>query len=319
MLFELRTTPYGASILIGAMVRCTVLDCTTAPKLLAELGERCRGSGFVYKPGPKHWPERWSTFAVLSQRFEGRAIEGDSVDLAIAFGAAVRLFSPASQLSVCLNTGGRAWLEVDGQPFDPAAHLGAPALSREEHSSPEGRSAVLSGPSLGCVEAVEGEAVRRNLLVEVRTTLQGVTWLLGALADINLADCLREPQMNADLKMRCALPSAQGFLYRRDPAWMPDRWTSFAVHHHDAKSDVYEDDCEGQASFYAAALAQQPGRLVEVAITQPEPGRMAHAYNKIDGEVWDPSVFNTMKPPPKDFYSTGETATVQVESSCLDS
>lgn len=165
------------------------------------------------------------------------------------------------------------------------------------------------------------------MLVEVNTDLHGVTTLLAFVAWVNIHDCQRRPELLADLERRCKAPPGVGFQYVRDPAWIglcpaPDRWSTFAVLAERTSSDKpIEDDCEGLAAAYAAAAwfwGRSHGRRpkIEVAIAQPRPGAMAHAFMRFDGQVVDPSVRNGMRAPSPDFYVTGDVVAVDLESLC---
>lgn len=161
------------------------------------------------------------------------------------------------------------------------------------------------------------------MLVEVDTDLQGLTILLAAIVEINRHDCRRDPRLREDLERRILLPPRVGLEYRRDPAYLPDRWSTWAVlSKRTAPHQPMKDDCEGQASIYATARLEIEKKPIAVLIRQPDatayqPSPMAHAYNEIpEGgkiEVFDGSVLNGMHAPPPEFYASGRVGRILLE------
>ena len=64
----------------------------------------------------------------------------------------------------------------------------------------------------------------RPLFVELDTDIRGACVFLAALAEVNVLDCLRRPELRADLFDRLGRPD--GFKYRVE---QPDTWTAFSV------------------------------------------------------------------------------------------
>lgn len=151
------------------------------------------------------------------------------------------------------------------------------------------------------------------MLTEVDTDICGVTFLLVAMAWVNIQDARREPRIAAELVRRCTAPAGLGWRYTPDRPGK-DRWSLFApLLQRTRASDPILADCEDQTAAYAAAIfLLDPLRQIEASITQPEPGKMAHAYLWIDGEVFDPSVLHGMRAPPLGFYGSGETARIRL-------
>jgi hypothetical protein len=151
------------------------------------------------------------------------------------------------------------------------------------------------------------------VLAEVDTDICGVTFILLGLAWVNIQDARRDPQIRAELVRRCTAPAGQGWKYTPD---LPrqDRWSTVVplLRRTPAKAPV-RADCEDQTAAYATAIfLLEPQRVVEVSVTQPEPGKMAHAYLWVDEEVFDPSVLNGMRAPPPGFYGSGETSRIRL-------
>lgn len=322
MIVQVHTDPAGLALLLAALVRINVHDCSRDPALLEDLRRRCSaapGVGFRYKPDATFLAPRWSTFAVLAGRAKGGPIEDDSTGIAAAYAAALLLFQPGRQVSVCSSGARKAALHVDDRPFDPATMHGAPA--HVEGSAGSGCAVVdAAADQLSYTRTIgmrtrSMERIRADLLVEVSTDIHGLTLLLGYLTLVNIHDCSRWSSLADDLRRRCYASAKQGFVYHRDPPYLPDRWTTFAVASEDtAPDDPLEDDCEGLAGNYAAGLALfEPGRVAEVCIAQPGPGRMAHAFNRVDGGLFDGSTFNGMTSPPPDFYESGERTCIRLE------
>ncbi|EYF01896.1 hypothetical protein [Chondromyces apiculatus] len=156
------------------------------------------------------------------------------------------------------------------------------------------------------------------MLFEVDTDITGVTVCLLALAWVNIIDARRDQEVARELVQRCAAPAKRGFLYRND---LPgkDRWSTFVPLLRRTKSGrPIKADCEDQAAAHAAAFhLTEPHRVVEVAITHPGEGQLAHAYLVVDGHPFDPCVPNGMKQPPQSFYGSGTTARLRVFDPCL--
>ncbi len=157
------------------------------------------------------------------------------------------------------------------------------------------------------------------MITEVDTDILGITTELFALALVNLLDA-RDPAVAEELVRRCTAPAGKGWKYTND---IPrrDRWSTFKpllertrkLEARTGASAPIKADCEDQSAAHAAAvLLLEPHRHVEVAITQPRPGAMAHAYLFVDGSPFDPCVANGMAAPPDDFYGSGETARITV-------
>jgi hypothetical protein len=151
------------------------------------------------------------------------------------------------------------------------------------------------------------------MLVEVDSDIHGATLFLEALARVNLHDARRDRRVALELTRRCSAPAREGWLYTRDPK-NQDIWSAVVPLLERTPDDApIQADCEDMAAAYAAAACLLlPASIVEVVITQPAPGQMAHAYCLIDGAVLDPSVWNGMQAPPSAFYLSGETARIRI-------
>jgi len=163
----------------------------------------------------------------------------------------------------------------------------------------------------------------RPLFVELDTDIRGACVFLAALAEVNVLDCLRRPELRADLFDRLGRPD--GFKYRVE---QPDTWTAFSVDYwrkeqmrkgrraprtyacasracQEAEERAYTDvigcDCEEIASFVAASGCLL-GLSSEVVITQPKEKGVAHAYARVDGQIRDACVFYGMRPPPPEIF-----------------
>lgn len=159
------------------------------------------------------------------------------------------------------------------------------------------------------------------MLLELDTDLAGVVMTLAHMAAINIHDARRDPETKEDLRRRVHAPPGVGFRYTKDPTRIglrpaPDRWSSYKVISKRSGADEpIKGDCEDLAAAYAAAFYLfYPETRVEVAIVQPLPGEMAHAFVRVDGRVFDPSVLHGMRTvPPIEFYSTGDLATLSLD------
>lgn len=151
------------------------------------------------------------------------------------------------------------------------------------------------------------------MIFEVDTDIRGVTLLLSAMAQININDAKRDPEVAKELLSRCFSNPRVGFLYVKDPKDI-DRWSSFVPMMRRTKSgDPIKADCEDQSASYASAFKlAHPDAKVEVSVTQPHEGAMAHAYVWIDDRFYDPSAVNGMRRPPDSFYGSGDTARILI-------
>lgn len=317
MIVQMHSEPAGYALLAAAVARINIHDCLRSRELAADLHRRCvaaPGEGLRFRPGIPYLAPRWSTFAVLSGRAKEGPIEDESAGLAAAWAAAMCLFWPGrhvalrvdDELNVALQVDGTSFADLSGVPARTGAHTGS---ARVEATGGFSHGRMLVGHSRRLLK------VRKDLMVEVQTDIAGLTHLLAGMAVVNIHDCARDSRLRDDLQRRSHAPAHQGFEYHRDPPYLPDRWTSFSVESEATDSDApIEDDCEGKTANYAAASAIfTPERRTEVCIAQPEPGKMAHAFNRFNGRVFDGSVFNGMRSPPPDFYESGEHACIHVE------
>ncbi len=169
------------------------------------------------------------------------------------------------------------------------------------------------------------------MFTEVDTDIKGIVILLWAMAQINLLDARNDPAVAAELIRRVQMPAGEGFHYERDPRQAcphcgndietagSDRWSCFVpLARRTALEAAIDADCEDQSAAYAAAAVllmaygKMPVQTVEVAVTQPRPGEIAHAYVIIGGVVFDPSAMNGMTRPPPSFYTTGTTVRLRI-------
>lgn len=160
--------------------------------------------------------------------------------------------------------------------------------------------------------------------VEVDTDLLGCAIIVRALAEVNQLDALKNRDVWTGLMCRTApvmgwsvasCVSQAGFTYELDRI---DTWTTVSVLIRRAAERLpIKVDCEDlSAAFAAAILLVEPDAAVEIAITQPPEGGMAHAYLFVNGHLFDPSVATGMRRPPESFYRTGRTARVRVPPIC---
>lgn len=157
------------------------------------------------------------------------------------------------------------------------------------------------------------------MLVEVDTSIRGIALILQALTHVNLVDARADRSLADELIRRVCAPAGKGFVYTPDPSGY-DRWTTFRVIvERTPTGEPLTADCEDQTAAYAAGAVLLIERklitpqLVEVAITQPAPGEMAHAYMLLGGQVCDFSAFNGMTQPAASFYRRGETAKFPID------
>jgi hypothetical protein len=150
------------------------------------------------------------------------------------------------------------------------------------------------------------------MLFEVDTDIYGVTCLLEAGVKINLHDAQQDPEVARELVARCVADPMQGFLYTSDLA-KQDRWSTFVPMFKRTKpGQPIKCDCEDETMAYGAAMCiiLPKSTVIEVAITQPGEGMMAHAFLYVNGVPYDPSAINGMRRPPDRFYGSGETARI---------
>lgn len=183
--------------------------------------------------------------------------------------------------------------------------------------------------------------------VSVDTSLSGMAGYLWAGARANMIDAQASPFLLAELYRTVRDPSAAR--YAPDEVASPfhaDEWAEFDVlwkrwHKLDPNEidEHFEDhpmvggnegafvrhldrtragqsiraDCEDLTMIHGAAFCLSGRDDVEVCITQPRPGAMAHAYLRIGGRVWDPSVYHGMRKPNPKFYETGERACLPLQ------
>jgi hypothetical protein len=181
-------------------------------------------------------------------------------------------------------------------------------------------------------------------------SLAALTALLTGWCRANIADVESNPALAAEFWRRLALPPMVGFQYKRDEEEHArneygrhclldvdkgcnpgeDTWSTFAallerhINRGRGPGDPILDDCDGLAPIYGAAyyLRGIPASQIELRITQPEPGAMAHAYLVIGGgivpvepqlvtpdgkAIVDACVMHGMDRPPDDFYLRGQT------------
>ena len=190
------------------------------------------------------------------------------------------------------------------------------------------------------------------MFVSIDTDIPGAVIEAAALAQVNVWDCLRRPDLCDELFRRIAHP--RGCRYRRENM---DEWSTAAAERWrdeqrrkgverqrraldtlcaaglcglrggsagEEELEPWAIDCEEGATLGAAAailLAIRRPELrrflepVEVCITQPREHGVAHAYTRIAGKVLDLSVKFGMGDPlihRPNFYDLAETAAMVV-------
>lgn len=176
----------------------------------------------------------------------------------------------------------------------------------------------------------------RKMFLEFDLSMAEICEVLAGFTRAQVLQLERSPKLRDDLVNRCTsflagepLPGSENRHGEGVPAYhyrrvTPDTWAMYSVLAERFPSQTIEADCDqlviAWASFFKIA---NPKTRVAIAASQPRVKRsraggvvgygMAHAYLRLDGEPYDPSVLAGMRRPrDPNFYGSGESAAVEL-------